>query len=555
MTTHSRAFGAPTIGEGGLDRVPAARVALGAALLVAIIELAPAVGLQAGQLDADLGIQYFLGAETARGAVPLVDFEHTWNVGSWYFNAALQWLSGGNPSAWLYLWGRVFGPVLAAVLAVGVLYRARLRAEWVFIGVGSWLVLSHVIHSKYTIPVLWVFVLVPQRGPSSLRRDMTARALLVAFTMWSHVELAVLLGAGVMLHDLLGTDIDLRPRLHDRVARAVVVPASAAVALVLELIAYAAIGQPPGEILRQLLSNPTEIAEGFNYGYPLLSAPSLRPKLFPASLVLGFVPAVWLRLAPATRLVACLHLTQALIAVRRPDPSHVDAATTLLGLLIVLIAHDLLSRPRDTVRPGTDLPLRVTVATAGAGAAIVLAAILITFQTDSLLAAAGVTVLLPILVLLATRAPRLAPALSLGAGAVAVILLVAGVAGGVVSALRDDEALTPTEALAARLEEPLERCTGGDRVAWVVPGPLPLYNALEITNPTPFTVFWYGFQAEAGRVQEALADGTVPAIIQVGQGWPPSFGSLPDDIERLYSVCDVTQATSVTPRVTFWTAD
>jgi hypothetical protein len=46
-----------------------------AALLVAYYagEVTP---LGPDALTADLGIQYYLGAETARGAVPLLDFQH-----------------------------------------------------------------------------------------------------------------------------------------------------------------------------------------------------------------------------------------------------------------------------------------------------------------------------------------------------------------------------------------------------------------------------------------------------------------------------------------------
>jgi hypothetical protein len=538
--------------------------ALGAAVAVALVHLAPAAALGPGALDADLGIQYFLGGETARGAVPLVDFEHTWNVGSWWFNAALHRLAGGDPSVWLYLWGRVLGPALAAVTAVGVLWRLRLRAEWILIGAGTWLALSHVIHSKYAIPVLWAFVLVPtgreRDGAAGLRRDVVARALLAGLTVLSQVELAVLLGAGVVLFDLIGDghgdDGAAGPRpWRGRLVRAAAVPLGAAAALGVELVAYAAIGQPPGEIIRQLLGNPAETAEGFTYGYPLLSAPSLRPKLLPASLLLAFVPAVWLRLAPATRLVACLHLAQALIAIRRPDPAHVDAATTLLGLLVALVLHDLMTDVRGRGRLRWALAALPSAALAVAGGAVALAAVIGGFRVESLVAIAIPAVLLAALVWAVRRAPAAEAALSLGAAAVAVGLLLAGVGGGVAAALRQDAALGPTQALASALADPIERCTGGDRVAWVVPGPLPLYTALGIENPTPYTVFWYGFQAEHERVRRALAAGDIPAIVQVGEGWPASFGGLPADIARALAVCDARPADGDVPATTIWVAD
>lgn len=530
------------------DPATGARAALGTALFVALIHLSPAVGLAPGALGDDLGIQYFLGRQTAAGAIPLVDFEHTWNVLSWYFNAALHLAVGSDPSAWLYLWGRVFGPALAAVTAIGVLWRLRLRAEWILVGAGSWLALSHVIHSKYTIPILWVFVLVPTGRRHPAWRGVFARGLLTGLTILSQVELAVLLGAGVMLFDLIGHQ---RP-WRDRLTLAAAVPAGALLALAGELAVFALIGQPPNEILRQLFVNAAETAPGFNYDYPVFSAVSLRPKLFPASLLLAFVPVVWQRISSPTRLVACLHLTQALIAIRRPDPAHVDAATTLLGLLAVLVAYDLVTNPRHR---GRWWPIATTPATVRAGlatAAVFVVAVAGAFWIDSLAAIVVPTVLLAAMAVVADRRGDLVPAMTIGAMAVTAALLIGSVAGGIVTAIRGGDALAPTTALAEELQPALERCTGPDRQAWIVPGPLSLYTEAEITNPTSWTVFWYGFGAEHDRVRQAIADNKLPAIIQVGDDWPDSFGSLPQDIAAAFRPCARLATTAVGQPVTVW---
>jgi hypothetical protein len=73
-----------------------------------------------------------------------------------------------------------------------------------------------------------------------------------------------------------------------------------------------------------------------------------------------------------------------------------------------------------------------------------------------------------------------------------------------------------------------------------------------ITNPTPYNVFWYGFAAEQARVRQMFDSGQVPTILQVGAGWPDSFGSLPTDIERQFDVCDRVYGTSIAPEVTIW---
>lgn len=528
---------------------------LGAAAVVAVVFGSRAAGLQPGALAGDLGIQYHLAGETAGGAVPLLDFTHTWNVGSWYFSAALHRLAGGDPSAWLYLWGTVFGPLLAGLAAVGVAWRLRLDPAWALVVVAGWLALSHVVHSKYAVPVVWTLLLLPVGRWAAGWRAVALRFGLAAVTFAFHVELAVLLGAGVALHDLVGVrGLGWR----ERAVRIAAPPLGVAVAFAVQSAVYAALGLPPSDLVRQLILNAGETAEGFTFGYPLLAPPSLRPKLFAVSLVVAFVPVVWRRLQPATRLVACLHLAQALIAIRRPDPTHVDAATTLLGLLFALLAHDLLTGRmpvgggswrgrRGAGAAGEPRAGREPRWAAALGAGWVAAALAAGFAIPHLVAIVALTAVLLAGVAAARTGDR--PWASAGALAACGVLLAVSTVGGVAAALRSGDDDSRAAALAAALADPLDRCTGGQRTAWVVPEPLGLYRHLGLGNPTPYVAFWYSFTAEHERVRGLVDAHAIPAIIQV-DGWPASFDGLADDLEEAFTPCAT--ATAAGHHATIW---
>ena len=530
---------------------------VGAAVLVTVVTVGPTSGIGPGMLTGDLGIQYALGGRTAAGAVPLVDFEHTWNVGSWWFNAALHRLAAGDPSTWLFLWGRLFGPVLAALAAVAVAARLRLAWPWVLLTAASWLVLSHVVHSKYAIPVLWVLALLPVgRLAAGGRAAWMARAAVAGVTFLAHVELALLLGAGVVLADLADAPDGGRwwDGLAARARRAAAVPVGIAVALTAELAGYAAIGQPAGGILRQLFTNAAETAEGFNWHYPLLTPVSLRPKLFAASLLVAFVPLVWRRLGPAARLVACLHLAQSLIALRRPDPNHVDAAVTLLGLLVALVVHDLVTDPRGIgpVRwPWRGRPPGRWVPAALVGAAWIAVAVAGGFAVPHLAAIVLLVGVLGAGVVLAHG--RDVPAVSVGALVAVAAVLLTSTVGGVVAALAEGDDDSVGRAIAAAVAAPLQACTGGDDRVWVVAEPLTLYDHLDLENPTPWWAFWYSFAAEHDRVRDRLAAGAIPAILQVG-GWPASVTGVVPDIEAAMAECATVGVPDARTEVTIWTA-
>jgi hypothetical protein len=534
---------APAVGPPrGRGRVAALTAS---ALLVVVFFSSQVPSLRAGALNGDLGIQYFLSGETARGAVPLLDFEHTWNAGSWYFSALLYRLAGGDPSGWLFLWGVVFGPMLAGLAVVAVAWRLRLESAEILALVGGWFALSHVVHLKYSIPTLWVLALLPVGRGAREPAASSLRALAAGVTFLAHVELAVLLGAGTALYDLFGArGLPLRTRVR----RAAMVPAGLVVAFAVQAAVYGRLGLPAAELTRQLLLAPAVTVEGANFGYPLFAPVSFRPKLFPASLVVAFVPMIWRRLSAPTRLVAFLHLSQALVAIRRPDANHVDAAVTLLGVLAVLAALDLARDRRPLAWARAALPIRAGLFAAGAlWFAVAMAA---GFRVAHL----GAIVLLTLVVLGAVAAARVADwtEASAGALAAALLLVAAGVVNSGADRLRAGDDDSQGRAIAAAVAGPLRDCTGGDPRVWVVPSPLTLYSHLGLENPTPHAAFWYGFASATGRVGAALDDGSVPAILQVGT-WPGAFAPLVPQIEARYTACATVPVEQTGDLVTIWT--
>lgn len=518
-------------------------------LALALALLAVSAGLRFSALapDAltnDLGIQFNLSRMTARGAVPLIDFEHGWNAGAWYVGALLYALAGGSATVWAFLREHLFGTFLtgAALLAAG--WRLRLPGPWLVGTALAFLWLVKVPHGKYALPALWLLTLLPVGRTGRGWPALALRAGAAAVTFWSHVELALVLTAGVALFDLVGArHVPLRTRL----ARAGAGPVGLVAALLAQAGVFAALGLPPGELVRQLLADPSRVDVQFHFGYPLLAPPDLRTLLYPASLVLPFVPALWRRLRDPTRLVALLHLSQALIAIRRTDPSHVAAAGTLLALLAVLAAFDLRSaRAPDHAVPRDPL---ARAAAAALGAAWFTAAVAVGFRVEALAAAGGLT----LLCLAGVAAGRRGDATwaSLGALAAAAGLVAVGLGGHVAGQARASQEQAVEQEVAAVLRRPLDRCVGDDRRVWVVPYPLGLYDALDITNPTPFVMFWYPFRSEHARVVALMDAGAIPAILQFGD-WPTSWAGLEDHLAARYQPCATVTLPEDGRTVTVW---
>jgi hypothetical protein len=495
-----------------------------AVVVAALARLEP---LTAEGLNADVGIQFHLAAETARGAIPLVDFQHGWNVLAWYHLASFYLLAFGQPTLWSFLWGTAAGPLLAGVVLLTVGRRQGLPAVWLLGLTATVLLISDVPNGKYALPALWLLLLRPGGRLDGPRSAVVARFALAGLLVLTHIELAVMLCLGTALYDLLGA------RNLTAAARAVRVAALAAGGLVLfsaEVAVYAALGLDPGDVVRFLVLDRAGVSDSaVAFDASLLSPAGVLGAVFPATLVLAFVPLVWRRLSDTTRLTAGLHLALGLIAIRKPDEGHLGAATTLLALLVVLAAWDLsrseLPLPRLTA-PG------VLAAVLGAG--WLLTAVLAGFTAGSVLA---LPLLLGVTALGAVAARRRDWTLaSAGAVAAGVVLSLVSLGSMALAEVRgpQDELLERT--MADALEPAAQRCLGTDRQAWVVPEPLVLYDTLGLTNPTPYYLFWAGFVDESPEVIARIQAGEVPAVVQQGP-WPPSMRRVSPLIESRYELC------------------
>jgi hypothetical protein len=538
-----------TVSAGPTGRPPGARarwvVGVAGSLLLLAFHTTRLGALGTEALNADLGIQHYLGRITLQGAIPLIDFEHGWNTGSWYFNAVLHLLAGGNATAWLFLWGVLFGPVLAGVALLAIAGRLRLPPVWMAALLAAWVATTHLPHNKYAVPLTWVLVLLPvglARRPSWA---IVLRVGTVATVFWFHAELAVLLSAGTAMYDVFGAR---RSPLSERLVRLGAVGGGLLLGLGSQLAVYALAGLAPGEVIRQVLIGQTDVF-GLHFGYPLASPSTFRMLVYPASLVIPFIPALWRRLSEPTRFVAFLHLSQALVPMRRPGDGHVGSAATLLALVAVLIIWDLVAERSWTL----PRPLAGVAALRAAGAAVVGAgwfalAIAAGFRIASF--AAIVALCLVCLAGVAAAAKGDWPWASAGALAAAVLLVMGGLANRSAEEIRADEGGDQAVAIATAVAPAVDRCAPEGQ-AWIVPSPLMLYETLDLTNPTPFFHFWYTLEAEHDRIRTLIDDGVVPAIIQP-YGWPESMEPLVGYIESRFEVCEEVLVESTGNLVRFW---
>lgn len=512
---------------------------IAAAVLTAAVALR-FEALAADALHADYGIQFHLSRLTAEGAVPIRDFEHGWNALGWVVGGALYRLVGGSATWWMFGWLHVTAQLLAglAVLAVG--WRLRLRGGWVLGLFVTWMWLTTVVNGKYAIPSLWLLALLPVGALASRYGAVAVRVVLAALTFWAHVDLAVMLTGGVVLYDLLG---ERALGSRDRLLRAAAAPAGLVVALVLQVLVYQRLGVSPGDLVAFLLVARSGTVEGTNFGYPLFAPGDLRTLVYPLSLLVPLVPLVWRRLSDPTRLAVLLHLGMSLTAIRKPDAPHIAAAATLLAVVIVLGARDVLAAASVRGRRRLALP------PVAVGAVWFAAALGVGFGWDHLLAAAGL-VALGLLGPLAARGGE-QPGMSLGALGVAGAVAVGGVVGHVASELPATQDDGEARAIADELAPHVRSCLGGDRRAWVVSEPLGLYEHLDIDNPTPFYLFW-GFQQETERVVTMMDDGRIPAIIQVNDWAPVAFDDIAPAVEARYDRCAEVPVAATGDRVTIW---
>lgn len=514
-----------------------------------LLFLVAAVGLRfealAGDaLHADYGIQYHLSRLTAEGAVPIRDFEHGWNWLGWVLGGVLYRSVGGNATWWMFAWLHLTAQLLAGLAVLAVAWRLRLGAAWILGLFASWMWLTTVVNGKYAIPALWLLVLLPVGVLSRGRAPAVARLLIAAVTFWAHVELAVMLTGGVVLYDLLGQRA--LPR-RSRLVRAAAAPAGLLAALAVQAAVYQQLGVPPGDLVEFLLVARGATVEGTNFGYPLFAPLDLRMLLYPLSLLLPLVPAVWRRLSEPTRLAALLHLGMSLTAIRKPDGPHLASAATLLAVVAVLAVRDLLAARPTTVRATGRRP---TVPPVVIGALWFALALAVGFLWHHLLAPVGLVAVAMLGPLAATRGEG--AAVSLGALLCAGAFVIAAVGGHVASQLPATEDDLKAQLISLEAKPYVDDCLGADREAWVVTEPLGLYRYLGVTNPTPFYLFW-GFASETDRAVAMMDAGEIPAIIQVN-AWPPlTFDGLSGAIAARYARCAEVPVPATGDHVTVWT--
>lgn len=110
----------------------------------------------------------------------------------------LDRLADGSPNVFRFLFAYLSGRALAfSALAVAVWRLRRPAALIAVVGIGSamWTAMGPP-NGKYTIPALWLLVLLPADRLRSRRRlDLCLHGGIAFVTLWLHVELAVLLSA------------------------------------------------------------------------------------------------------------------------------------------------------------------------------------------------------------------------------------------------------------------------------------------------------------------------------------------------------------------------
>jgi hypothetical protein len=502
--------------------------------IVAVVHGAFSMGaLQYWGLTSDQGAQYYLSKLTAEGAVPLVDFQHGWNAGSWYFGGLLYRLAQGNPTVWTYFNNRLFASTLAAVLLAGIGLRRRLPPGAMVAVVLAALFVVRPLSVKYMLPVAWVFVLLPTPWLDRGWRRLAVRAAVPAVMFWWHVELTILLSVAAVLYEVVGArDLAVRERL----TRAAAVVAGLAAGLATEAAYYGIrYGMSVTELNRQVLFGQAREFPN-QFGWPFFDTPPLSNMyvavaLFPSLLLLPFVPEVWRRLSGPTRFAALAALCLATIAIRRPGPGHTGTIGVMVALAVILAACDLQS---ERFRPGRwSSPLAVLGAVAAAAATA--AFVKVTFDLDSF---AGPVLLVAgcagVAAVVAVRTPPLA----LSAGALAVLaVLPLAVSVDRVGRMGDaDGSSELPDTLAAAVGPEVDRCLGDTDEALIIPTVLPLYDRLGLHNPTPYYLFHYDFDRNRADILDAFESGRVPAVI-MAMGMPSNLPWLKDALVANYRRC------------------
>ena len=211
------------------------------------------------------------------------------------------------------------------------------------------------------------------------RIDLAIHGIVAFVTLWLHVELAVLLSAGVGFFELFGNQLDPLAR---RIQRVAALGVGVAVGVVSEFAYYAAHGVGLSMVNSYVFGGQTS---GFpqQYGWSMTGPSSPVAALFPLLVMAPFVPVLWRRAAPETRLAACLSVATAIVAIRRHDPQHLAAVSTLFVFTGALLADDV-----HRARKRVELPRRGAALGLIAGAAWAGALLFAAFELESLLSGA-----------------------------------------------------------------------------------------------------------------------------------------------------------------------
>ncbi|MBO0842894.1 MAG: hypothetical protein J2O46_06890, partial [Nocardioides sp.] len=331
----------------------------------ALVWSAYSVGAQNGSfLTQDFGAQYHLSEITAHGAIPLVDFQHGWNAGSWWINAVLYLVASGSPTLWYFLWGRLLGAGLGAVVAGLVGVRLRLHPAAMLAMALGVVLLATPLHIKYAMPLLFVLVLLPTGWLEARPRLGAAlRVALPALLLWQYVELAVLLTGAAGLFELFGRR---GVSWWRRLVNCCQLAGGFAFALVAQALVFRLVwGLSFSSFNEQVVLGQAQTAPTSQYAawdffaLPTDSGRWLILALYPFLLLMPFVPVVWQRVSDATRLVALSGLVCVVVPIRRVDNPHTTTVSALVLMAVVMAVVEVYERrpwslsggPRRAVAP------------------------------------------------------------------------------------------------------------------------------------------------------------------------------------------------------------
>lgn len=513
----------------------------GVIVIVAVVRGAFTLVAQMEPLTGDRGAQYYLGKLTAEGAVPLVDFQHGWNAGSWWVNSLVYRLAGGDPLWWEFFLGRFFAVTLSAILVAAIGLRRRVHPAAMAAMALAVLTLASPAQVKYVLPVVFAFLLLPGGRLDAGRWSLAVRLLVPAALFWQHVELAILLTGAAGLYELIVRDkAPVRERLTRGVALAVGILAGFVSEVLFYRIGY---GMSLDELNRQVIFGQAQQFPN-HFGWPFFDVPSdaegyLIVAVYPFLLLLVFVPAIWRLASEPTRFLALCALLLATVPIRRPGPGHTETVSALVFAALILVLCDVYDR-RDQVslprRPTSMSGWQVVVAIVGfaAGAAWVGAALVFGFGAHSLIGPV-ILVLVVSVMMIGTRLRARLVAVSAGACLVLAAVPLASAVEHVDDLSRDSRQLEAADAWADAVRPEMTRCLKGGRTAFVLGNHLSLYDALDIENPTPFYLFHYDFDRNEKQLTAMMGSGEVPVVLQVTAlargGWVEAA------IEKDYESC------------------